>query len=75
MKMIKKLMVACAVLFTAFCVQAATRYTETVNGITWTYTVYNGKADVDDVSSSPMRTFVNMQNRFGDFRSNPGCLM
>ena len=29
---------------------------------------YNG-------SPTPMRTFVNMQNRFGDFRSNPGCLM
>jgi len=26
-------------------------------------------------SASPMRTFVNMQNRFGDFRFNPGCLM
>ena len=25
--------------------------------------------------TSPMRTFVNMQNRFGDFRSNPDCLM
>jgi len=24
---------------------------------------------------SPMRTFVNMQNRFGDFRFNPGRLM
>ena len=52
MKMIKKLMAMCAVLFMAFCVQAATIYTETVNGITWTYTVSNGKASVGGGSSS-----------------------
>ena len=52
MKMIKKLMVMCAVFFTVFCVQAATRYTETVNGITWTYTVSGGKASVGGGDSS-----------------------
>ena len=26
-------------------------------------------------TSTPMRTFVNMQNRFGDFRINPDCLI
>ena len=26
-------------------------------------------------SASPMRTFVNMQNRFGDFRINPDRLI
>jgi hypothetical protein len=25
--------------------------------------------------TTPMRTFVNMQNRFGDFRINPQCLI
>ena len=29
----------------------------------------------DYVATTPMRTFVNMQNRFGDFRINPGCLI
>ena len=29
----------------------------------------------NETSRTPMRTFVNMQNRFGDFRINPSCLM
>ena len=41
--MIKKLMMLCVAAMAAFCVQAAT---ETVNGITWTYTVSEGKATV-----------------------------
>ena len=43
MKMMKKLMAMCAVLFAVFCVQAAT---ETVNGVKWTYFVELGRATV-----------------------------
>lgn len=39
MKMLKKFMVICAVLFVAFCVQAET---ETVNGIAWRYSLTLG---------------------------------
>ena len=54
MKMMK-LMVMCAVLFTAFFVQAATRYalySVTVDGIKWICAVYDGKASPYGGSSS-----------------------
>ena len=43
MNLFKKFGVSLVLLVAAFCAQAAT---ETVNGITWTYTVSNGKAEI-----------------------------
>ena len=50
--MIKKIIMMMSAAVAIVCVQAATTYTETVDGIEWTYTVTNGKASVGGSSSS-----------------------
>ena len=46
--MIKKIIMMMTAAVAMVCVQAATTYTETVDGIEWTYTVTNGKASLGE---------------------------
>ena len=71
--MIKKIIMMMSAAVAMVCVQAATTYTEMVDGIEWTYTVTNGKASVGggswDSPAVPISTSgeITIPSKLGDY--------